>query len=115
MRITNRDRIQPFTGDDGAIVRELARLARHTLAEIRHPPGTASREHYHTQAEEVYYVVEGQGEIRIDGGTQAIGPGDVIEIVAGQRHKLWQRGEGDLVLFVTCVPAYDVQEVVFTE
>jgi mannose-6-phosphate isomerase-like protein (cupin superfamily) len=115
MHVTNRDCIQPFTGDDGAIIRELARLARHTLAEIRHSPGTASREHYHTQAEEVYFVLDGQGEVRIDGETQTVGPGDVIEIVAGQRHKLWQRGEGDLVLLVTCVPAYNVQEVVFTE
>ena len=115
MRVTNRDCIQPFTGDDGASIRELARLARHTLAEIRHSPGTTSREHYHTQAEEVYFVVEGRGEIRIDGETRAIGPGDVVEIVPGQRHKLWQRGQGDLVLLVTCAPAYDVQEVVFTE
>jgi len=115
MRMTNRDLVQPFTGDDGSIIRELARLARHTLAEIRHPPGTASREHYHTSAEEVYLVLDGHGDVRIDGETQAIGPGDLIEIVSGQRHKLWQRGEGDLVLLVTCAPPYNVQEVVFTE
>lgn len=115
MRTTNRDAVQPFAGDDGSIIRELARLTRHTLAEIRHPASTASREHYHTEAEEVYLVVEGRGEIRIDGETQAIGPGDVIEIFPGQRHKLWQRGEGDLVLVVTCAPPYNVREVVFTE
>jgi mannose-6-phosphate isomerase-like protein (cupin superfamily) len=115
MRITNRRFIQPFTGEDGSIIRELARLARHTLAEIRHPAGTASREHYHTQAEEVYYVLDGHGEVRIDGETQPIGPGDLVEIVAGQRHKLWQRGESDLILLVTCAPPYDEGEVVFTE
>ena len=115
MRMTNRALVQPFTGDDGSIIRELARLPQHTLAEIRHPPGTASREHYHTSAEEVYLVLDGRGDVRIDGETLAIGPGDVIEIIAGQRHKLWQRGEGDLVLLVTCAPPYNVQEVVFTE
>jgi mannose-6-phosphate isomerase-like protein (cupin superfamily) len=115
MHITNCQSIQPFTGDDGSIIRELARLARHTLAEIRHPPGTASREHFHTHAEEVYFVLDGQGQVRIDGETQAIGPGDVVEIIPGQRHKLWQRGDSDLVLLVTCVPAYDPQEVAFTE
>ena len=115
MHLTNRSSIEPFTGEDGAIIRELARLPGHTLAEICHPSGTASREHYHTQAEEVYCVLDGHGEVRVDGETQAIGPGDVIGIVPGQRHKLWQRGEGDLVLLVTCVPAYNLQEVVFTE
>jgi mannose-6-phosphate isomerase-like protein (cupin superfamily) len=120
MHVRHRDEVEPFTGDDGAIVRELAApgntpLSRHSLAEIRHPPGTSSREHYHTEAEEAYYVLEGQGKIRIDGETQQIGPGDAVVIVPGQKHTVWQEGEGDLVLLVTCVPAYSVEEVVFTE
>jgi len=120
MQAFNRDNVQPFVGDDGAIVRELASPAnsgvtRHSLAEIRHPPGTASQEHYHTEAEEVYYVLQGQGGIRVDGETRTIGPGDVVVITPGQRHTVWQEGEGDLVLLVSCVPAYSVEEVVFTE
>ena len=110
----------PFVGDDGAIVRELASpgnssLTRHSLAEIRHPPGTASQEHIHTEAEEVYYVMSGRGGIRVDGETREIGPGDVVVIVPGERHKVWQVGEKDLVLLVTCVPAYSVEEVIFTD
>jgi len=62
MQAFNRDNVQPFVGDDGAIVRELASPAnsgvtRHSLAEIRHPPGTASQEHYHTEAEEVWDAI----------------------------------------------------------
>ena len=53
--------------------------------------------------------------MRADGETRAIGPGDVVVIVPGQRHKVWQEGEGDLVLLVSCVPAYSVDEVVFAE
>jgi mannose-6-phosphate isomerase-like protein (cupin superfamily) len=120
MQLFNRNDVEPFVGDDGSIVRELASpansgLTRHSLAEIRHPPGTASQEHCHTEAEEVYFVLDGQGGVRVDGETRAIGPGDVVVIVPGQRHKVWQEGEGDLVLLVTCVPAYVVEEVVFTE
>ena len=120
MHIQNRSDTEAYVGDDGAIVRELASprnspLTTHSLAEIRHPPGTASDEHFHTKAEEVYYVLEGQGEICIEGRPQDIGPGDTVVIVPGQRHKVWQRGEDDLVLLVTCVPAYSVEEVVFTE
>jgi mannose-6-phosphate isomerase-like protein (cupin superfamily) len=120
MHLIARDDIQPFVGDDGSIIRELASprnsgLSRHSLAEIRHPPGTSSQEHYHTVAEEVYYVLEGRGGVNVDGETRSIGPGDVLVIVPGQRHKIWQEGEGDLVLLVTCLPAYSVNEVVFTE
>jgi mannose-6-phosphate isomerase-like protein (cupin superfamily) len=120
MQLVARDDVEPLVGDDGAIVRELASplnsaLSRHSLAEIRHPPGTASQEHYHTEAEEAYFVLEGKGKISIDGETGDIGPGDVVAIAPGQRHKVWQEGQGDLVLLVTCVPAYSVEEVVFTE
>lgn len=120
MHLIARDDVQPFVGDDGAIVRELASprnssLTRHSLAEIRHPPGTASQEHYHTEAEEVYYVLEGRGGVRVDGETRAIVPGDVVIIIPGQRHTVWSEGKEDLVLLVTCVPAYSVSEVVFTE
>ena len=120
MHIMPRAKITPFTGEDGSIIRELASpansgLTRHSLAEIRHPSGTASIEHYHTEAEEVYYVTEGRGEIQINGTTHAICPGDVVVIAPGERHKVWSVGNSDLVLIVTCVPAYSVQEVVFTE
>ena len=59
MQLIARDNVEPFVGDDQAIIRELASpansgLTRHSFAEIRHPPGTASREHYHTEAEEVW-------------------------------------------------------------
>lgn len=120
MHLIARDNVSPFVGDDGSIIRELASpwnsaLSRHSLAEIRHPPGTSSQEHYHTEAEEVYYVLEGRGAVRVDGETQYIGPGDVVVIIPGQRHKVWQEGEEDLMLLVTCVPAYSVEEVVFIE
>jgi mannose-6-phosphate isomerase-like protein (cupin superfamily) len=120
MYLIARDDVQPFVGDDGAIVRELASprnssLTRHSLAEIRHPSGTASQEHFHTEAEEVYFVIDGRGGIRVDGETRTIGPGDVVVIAPGERHKVWSEGQEDLVLLVTCVPAYSVEEVMFTE
>jgi mannose-6-phosphate isomerase-like protein (cupin superfamily) len=78
-------------------------LTWHSLAEIRHSAGTASIEHYHTEAEEVYYITEGQGAIRVDGETRSTGPGDVVVIAPGERHTVWQ--EGELVLLVpVCQP-----------
>jgi mannose-6-phosphate isomerase-like protein (cupin superfamily) len=112
--------IEPFLADDGSLVRELAApgnapLTGHSLAEIRHPPGTASREHSHRVAEEVYYVLEGEGLMRVDGEVRAIGPGDVVVISPGQRHQVAQQGAGELILLVTCVPAYSPADVVWTD
>jgi mannose-6-phosphate isomerase-like protein (cupin superfamily) len=119
MTVSNRNQVDPFVGEDGAVILELASpsnsaLRRHSLAEIR-PPGTASREHYHTEVEEVYYIMEGQGSLRVDGETRDIAPGDVVVIVPGQRHKVWQEGDGDLVMLVTCAPAYSEEEVEYSE
>jgi len=109
----------PFTGPDGARVQQIAGrsegVTSHSLAVISHPPGTASVEHHHTLADEVYLVRSGQGRVRVDGETRNVGPGDAVTIRPGQRHKVWSDGPGDLVLVVSCAPAYEVGEVVWDE
>jgi mannose-6-phosphate isomerase-like protein (cupin superfamily) len=59
--------------------------------------------------------VGGQGKIRIDDHTHTLTCGDIVVICPGQRHKVWPQGEDDLVLLVTCAPAYSMDEVIFTE
>ncbi len=120
MLAITRDAVAPFQAPDGAIVRELASphntgLTRLSLAEITHPLGTASDEDYHGEAEEVYYVLEGQAGVRIDGQTRIIGPSDVVVIVPGQRHKVRPEGERALVLLATCAPAYSPEDVIFSQ
>jgi mannose-6-phosphate isomerase-like protein (cupin superfamily) len=111
--------IAPFTGADGARVQQIAGrsegMTSHSLAVISHPPGTASVEHHHTLADEVYLVWSGRGRVRVDEVTQLIGPGDTVTIRSGQRHKVWSDGPEDLVLVVSCAPAYQVAEVMWDE
>jgi mannose-6-phosphate isomerase-like protein (cupin superfamily) len=113
------DDVAPFTGADGAKIRELVGrstgVTSHSVALIAHPVGISTVEHHHTLADEVYYVLSGTGRIRVDGETRQVGPGDAVTIRPGQRHKLWADGEEDLVLLVTCAPAYAVGEVVWDE
>ena len=111
--------ISAFTGPDGAIIREVAGrnndMTSHSLAVITHPPGTESIAHHHTVADEVYLVWSGTGRVRVDGVTQEVGRGDAVVIRPGQHHKLWNDGSEDLVLVVSCAPAYDVAEVAWDE
>ncbi len=111
--------IPSFRAADGAHIQELAGrttgLASHSLAVITHPPGTASRDHQHTLADEIYFVQAGRGRVRVGDASWAIGPGDVVVIRPGQPHKLWNDGPDDLVLIVSCAPAYQVEEVVWAE
>ncbi len=112
-------RTPPYTGDDGSRIQELAGrsdgLASHSLAVIAHPPGTESRDHAHRVADEVYFVWSGRGYIRVAGVERSLVPGDTVIIRPGQAHKLWNDGPDDLVLIVTCAPAYSVEDVVWEE
>lgn len=111
--------IPPYTGADGARIQELAGrgmgLASHSLAVITHPPGTASREHRHNVADEVYFVWSGRGRVRVAEEERIVGPGDTVIIRPGQAHKVWNDGAVDLVLIVSCAPAYAVEDVVWGE
>jgi mannose-6-phosphate isomerase-like protein (cupin superfamily) len=119
MQLANLGTIAGYLGEDGALVQELAGrstgLTSHSLALITHPPASAARAHHHTVADEVYLVRSGRGQIRLDGVTHAIAPGDVVVIRPGQCHKVWNEGPEDLVLVVTCAPAYAPDEVVWDE
>lgn len=108
-----------FVGPDGARICELAGrstgLASHSLAIITHPAGMATADHHHTLSDEVYYVQAGSGHIRVDGEVVALNEGETVIIRPGQRHKLWADTGEDLVLVVTCAPAYSVTEVIWDE
>lgn len=111
--------LHEFIGPDGARIVELAGrstgLQSHSLAIITHPAGMATVDHHHTVADEVYFVQSGRGHIRIDGEVREVATGDTIIIRPGQRHKLWADAGEDLVLVVTCAPAYSVTEVTWDE
>jgi mannose-6-phosphate isomerase-like protein (cupin superfamily) len=116
---TTLTEIIPFTAPDGARVQQIAGrsegLTSHSLAVISHPPGTESTDHHHTVADEVYLVWSGRGRVRVDGETRSVGLGDAVTVRPGQRHKLWSDGPEDLVLVVSCAPAYQVDEQVWDE
>ena len=70
MDVTNIDRLSAFTTKDGSEIRELLShrnscIRLQSLAEARLPVGGATTPHLHPRTEEIYYVLEGQGMIRV--------------------------------------------------
>lgn len=120
MTITNLSDVPSFTTKDGSEIRELlahrnSPIRNQSLAEARLPAGGGTQEHYHSRAEEIYYITHGTGRIRIDGETREVKPGDAIAILPGKRHKLWNTGAGVLRLLCCCAPAYEHDDTVITE
>jgi mannose-6-phosphate isomerase-like protein (cupin superfamily) len=62
-----------------------------------------ARTHYHKQLTEIYYILEGDGQMELDGERHPVRPGDAILIKPGCRH----RAIGRLRVIVIPVPAFD--------
>ncbi|MCR4407096.1 MAG: cupin domain-containing protein [Anaerolineae bacterium] len=115
MEIIKRDRVKPLVSERGENVRELASpsiasLRRHSLAEVTIVPGGCSARHYHRQAEEVYYILQGQGQMIIDDEVRPVGPGDTIIIPPPSQHLIRNIGVEELVMVVTCAPAWSPED-----
>ena len=120
LEVTNLDQVPAFTTLDGSEIRELlahrnSAIRNQSLAEARLPVGGATLEHYHPQAEEIYYITHGSGRIRIDGELRDVAAGDAIAIPPGRKHKLWNTGSGPLRLLCCCAPAYEHSDTIITE
>ena len=64
------------------------------------PAGTTIGPHPHMGNEELYYVVEGVGEMTVDGETFAMNPGSVCLTKSGSRHSFRNIGDSDLKIIV---------------
>ena len=65
-----------------------------------------ARVHYHKRMTEIYYILEGEGHIELDGERYAVRPGDAILIKPGCRH----RAIGRLRVINVPVPAFDPED-----
>ncbi|MEM7456786.1 MAG: cupin domain-containing protein [Planctomycetota bacterium] len=62
-----------------------------------------ARTHYHKKMTEIYYVLEGTGQMELDGEFFDVGPGSTILIKTGCRH----RAIGNMKILNVPVPAFD--------
>jgi quercetin dioxygenase-like cupin family protein len=59
-------------------------------------PGTTSTPHSHDE-NEMFFIVRGEGELRLDDETRRVGPGDTIFITPFGEHSLTNDGDDELV------------------
>ena len=120
MDIQNLAEVPSFITKDGSEIRELlahrnSAIRNQSLAEARLPVGASTQEHYHPKTEEIYYITQGTGRMRIEGELRDVRPGDAIAIPPGKKHKIWNTGNETLRLVCCCAPAYEHTDTVITE
>ena len=99
----------PFTTRDGSTIRSIldrtnAPVEQQSLAEATLPANGSTQRHYHKLSEEFYFLLEGAGEMEVDGETRLVHPGDAILIPAGSWHTI--TALTPLRLLCCCAPPY---------
>ena len=120
MDIPHLDTVEPFETKDGSTIRELAHPSwtaaeNQSLAQATLPEGTATIEHFHPVAEEIYHFTSGSGRMRLGSEEFEVAAGHAVVIPPGVPHKLWNTGSGELTLLCCCAPAYSNDDTVMTE
>jgi mannose-6-phosphate isomerase-like protein (cupin superfamily) len=115
MIIRQREDSAPFRTRDGSVIRSLldrsnAPVSNQSLAEATLGPGDRTIPHSHAVAEEFYYVVEGQGAMRIGEEECAVIRGDAILIPPGALHSLSNTGDSYLRILCCCSPPYSHED-----
>jgi mannose-6-phosphate isomerase-like protein (cupin superfamily) len=120
MDIRNIESVPAFETKDGSEIRELlahrnSAIRNQSLAEARLPPGASTTPHFHPLAEEIYYILEGTGLMKIGTQRQSVHLGDAIAIPPGQVHQITNTGQSVLKFLCCCAPCYEHTDTVLVE
>jgi mannose-6-phosphate isomerase-like protein (cupin superfamily) len=115
--IQNLDRVPAFVTKDGSEIRELLAhrnscIRHQTLAEARLSTGGSTTPHYHVKTEEIYYILEGRGLMRVSEQTAEVGPGDAIAIPPSTSHQITNTSAEVLRFLCCCAPGYEHDDTV---
>lgn len=111
MLIRDKSNCPEFIGGDNTRLREfLSPLKsdvdiRYSLAQASVEPGETTFLH-RLKTSEVYYIVEGSGEIEIDGDKRSVQAGQAIYIPPGATQRIANVGIGELIFLCIVDPAW---------
>jgi mannose-6-phosphate isomerase-like protein (cupin superfamily) len=115
MIIVNRQRAAIINTPHGSEIRPLidrttASILQCSLAEEVLPAGKSVQPHYHTETEEVYYILQGAGRMTVGSEVRAVAAGDAVFIPRGSIHTLENTGETPMTILLVCGPAYAYED-----
>ena len=87
--------------DDRYIVKDNITLKNLVLSSTRLNPGKETTGHNHKGQEEVYFFINGEGEMQLDDNKFSVEPGDIVLIKDGVFHKVYNTSDKEL--YFVCV------------
>ena len=116
-KISHYADIHAYTTKDKSEIRELMHPNTHdvrqqSLAEATIKPGKKTLAHRHLKAEELYYILQGNGEMHLNNESILVKTGDSICIKPNTNHCIKNIGDTDLKILCCCSPAYSHDDTV---
>jgi mannose-6-phosphate isomerase-like protein (cupin superfamily) len=111
MLIKDLKKCKEIIAGDDTILRELLNPLkddieiRYSLAHAVVKPGKITRPH-RLKSSEIYYVLEGVGEMHVDDGQERVSPGQVVYIPPDSVQRIRNVGTGDLVFLCIVDPVW---------
>jgi mannose-6-phosphate isomerase-like protein (cupin superfamily) len=90
---------KPWTETCGQI-RPLIEEKDAAAAEVHHLEITNAKLHYHERTDEIYYVLDGTGRMRVGDNEIELRKDVTVYVPRGMKHKAW----GNLKILVICIP-----------
>ncbi len=118
MIVENLKAQAPFTTKDGSTIRSIldrtnSPVQLQSLAEASLPKGCSTQNHFHKMSEEIYFLLEGEGIITLDGESRPVIHGDAILIPPGAWHTI--TAKTDLRFLCCCAPPYAHDDTYFSQ
>lgn len=116
--IRNRQNVRSYVTKDGSTVWELLHPGsspsrRVSVAEAYIEQGTESAPHIHRKSQEIYYILEGSGTMRLGGEAMNIEAGDAILILPGTPHSV--KAASSVRILCICSPPYSHEDTEMLE
>jgi len=93
MEVINVNDAKSFVTKANSEIREIlaprnSSPANQSLAEAKLLLGRCTQEHFHPKAEEICFILQGKGKMRVEDETRDVRASDGVVILPGQKHKI---------------------------
>jgi uncharacterized cupin superfamily protein len=82
---------------------------------FRFRPGDKMEYHSHRRQEELFHILEGTGELIVNGERRPVSPGTLVRLDPSERRQIVNAGDDDLVWLAIGAPPVDNEWVVHPE
>ena len=110
MKVYKTDPKAEFPTEERCNITEVMNDPEHremSIAQARVLPGVRTQLHSLSDTSEVYYILEGEGRLTVDGASFLMPSGDSFLIKAGQSQTIENTGAIDLIFLCICRPAFE--------